>query len=132
LIVIDASAALDLLLQKPAAIALDAHIAAAGDELHVPHLIDLEITQVLRRFLHRGELSTLRAQQALDAWLGFRVVRHDHDLLLPRVWDLRNSVSAYDAGYIALAEVLGARLLTTDARLANSHGHSARVEFIAP
>jgi predicted nucleic acid-binding protein len=130
LIVVDASAALDLLLRKPTARALELRVFAEGEELHAPHLIDLEVAQALRRHVKAGDVSSARARQSLEAWLVFPIARHVHDLLLPRIWELRDSITANDAAYVALAEVLDATLLTTDARLSRSHGHKARVEVV--
>ncbi|MBX3485691.1 type II toxin-antitoxin system VapC family toxin [Phenylobacterium sp.] len=130
MIVVDASAALDLLLQKPTAKALELRVFAVGEELHAPHLIDLEVVQALRRHVKAGQMSSERARQSLEAWVVFPVARHVHDLLLPRIWELRDSITAYDAAYVALAEALDATLLTTDARLARSHGHRAKIETI--
>jgi predicted nucleic acid-binding protein len=130
-IVIDASAALDLLLLKPNAPALESRVLRSGEQVHAPHLIDLEVAQVLRRHAHIGDLTGDRAGEALQDWLAFPVARHVHDLLLPRVWELRDSISAYDAIYVALAETLGAPLVTADAKLARAHGHRASVEVFA-
>ena len=62
--------------------------------------------------------------------LDLPVHRHPHDILLPRIWELRRSVTAYDAAYVALAEALDAPLLTRDGKLARSHGHRARIELV--
>ena len=99
-----------------------------AEPLHAPHLIDLEVAQVLRRHVHNGEATAAQGHAALDAWLAMPVGRHGHDLLMPRVWALRNSMTAYDAIYIALAEALGATLITLDAKLAGAHGHKVSVE----
>lgn len=128
MIVLDASAALELLLRGPAAQALEDRLFAAGEAIHAPHLIDLEIAQVLRRHQQGGLMSARDADAALDVWRAMPVRRHGHDLLLARIWSLRDNLGAYDAAYVALAEALDAPLLTTDAKLVRAHGHSARVE----
>lgn len=130
MIVLDASAALELLLGGPLAPELDARLFGSGDPLHAPHLIDLEVAQVLRRHTHAGLMTAARGAAALEAWLAFPVERHRHDLLIARVWALRGAMTAYDAAYVALAEALDAALLTTDAKLARTPGHGARVEVV--
>ena len=75
-------------------------------------------------------LDAVRGAEALDDFAHLSLVRHPHGPLLPRMWALRDSLSAYDAAYVALAEALGATLLTLDARLARAGGHSARVEVV--
>jgi predicted nucleic acid-binding protein len=128
LIVLDASAALELLLRGPAAPALEARLFAPGETLHAPHLIDLEIAQVLRRHVLAGQMTAARGAEALDVWRGFAVRRWPHDALLARAWALRTTLTAYDAAYVALAEALDAALVTTDGKLAGATGHGARVE----
>jgi predicted nucleic acid-binding protein len=130
LIVVDASAFLDVLLRTPAAPNLEGHLFAAGQTLHAPHLVDLEIAQVLRRYVSQRELSVVRARQALDDFTALPLTRYPHHQFLTRIWELRANLTAYDAVYVALAEVLGAPLLTSDGRLARTSGHEARI--IAP
>lgn len=130
MIVVDASAALEVLLSTAAATRVGERLFAAGETLHAPHLIDLEVAQVLRRYAVAGELGHDRAQQALDDFLDLPIIRYPHNVFLPRIWELRHNVTAYDAAYIALAEVLPAPLVTRDASLAAAPGHTARVEVI--
>ncbi|MCE9522112.1 MAG: type II toxin-antitoxin system VapC family toxin [Alphaproteobacteria bacterium] len=130
MIVIDASAALEILLQTPAAIAVEARLFQAGQTLHAPHLIDLEVAQVLRRYAATNQIAQQRCHAALDDWLLFPVSRHAHAVLLPRVWDLRANITAYDAVYVALAEALDVPLITRDGRLAGAPGHTAKIELI--
>ncbi len=130
MIVIDASAALELLLATPAGKSIEARLFAPRETLYAPHLIDVEITQVLRRYASSGQVSVRRCGQALDDWLAIRVHRYAHEPLLARVWALRANLTAYDAAYVALAEALDAPLLTRDARIAGAPGHGARVELM--
>ena len=130
MIVVDASALLEVLLNTPAASRVAGRLFAANETLHAPHLLDLEIAQVLRRYALAGELSPSRGRQALLDLGDFHVVRYPHDLLLPRIWELRHNITAYDAAYIALAEGLAAPLLTRDAALASASGHRAQIELV--
>jgi predicted nucleic acid-binding protein len=128
-IVLDASAAIDWLLQTTAGQRIDQRIFSHNESLHAPHLLDLEVAQVLRRLVREGAVSAHRADQAIEDLLDLRITRYLHFVLLPRIWQLRNNFSAYDAAYVALAERLGARLLTRDARLASTSGHTAPIEL---
>ncbi len=130
MIVLDASAALELLLNTAAAPRVAQRVLSPRESLHAPHLIDLEVAQVLRRWERAGELSPVRAEEALDDLDDLPMVRYPHQLLLPRIWSLRANLTAYDAAYLALAEVLGATLVTRDAALASIPGHTAQVEVI--
>lgn len=130
MIVLDASAVLDLLLQTERAEAIAALALAPDQRLHAPHLLDIEVTQVLRRFVQHKSLSPDRARTALKDYADLSIERHVQTPLLPRVFELRDSLTAYDGVYVALAEALAAPLLTCDARLARSHGHRANVTLI--
>ncbi len=130
MIVIDASAALEVILATPAGKLIEARVFAPGERLYAPHLIDVEIAQVLRRYASAGQVSVRRCEQALEDWRAFRVHRYAHEPMLARVWALRANLTAYDAVYVALAEALDAPLLTRDARMADAPGHGARVELI--
>jgi predicted nucleic acid-binding protein len=93
-------------------------------------LLDVEVTQVLRRYALAGEVKAQRCRAALDDLAGLPLTRYPHGVLMARVWDLRDNLSAYDAVYIALAEALDAPLLTRDQRLAKAPAHRARVELV--
>jgi len=129
-IVVDASALLEALLRTPAAKSVEERLFAPRQTLHAPHLLDVEIAQVIRRYAARGEIDGERGRAALADLADFRLQRYPHDFLLPRIWDLRNNLTAYDAAYVALAEALDAPLLTRDRRLAGAAGHRARIELV--
>jgi predicted nucleic acid-binding protein len=129
-IVVDASALLEALLRTPAAAAVEKRLFEPSQTLHVPHLLDVEIAQVIRRYAASREIDAERGRAALADLADFPLQRYPHDFLLPRVWDLRNNLTAYDAMYIALAELLDAPLLTRDKRLATAPGHHARIELV--
>ena len=129
MIVLDASAALDWLLQTAAGQRIEQRIYSHRESLHAPHLLDLEVGQVLRRLVREGAVSAHRAEQAIEDLLDLRIARYPHFVLLPRIWQLRHNLSAYDAAYVALAENLGAGLLTRDARLASVSGLTAPIEL---
>ena len=130
MIVVDASALLEALLRTSAAKAVEDRLFAPGQTLHAPHLLDVEVAQVIRRYAANGEIGSERGRAALADLADFPLRRYSHDFLLPRVWDLRNNLSAYDAVYVALAEALEAPLLTRDQRLAAAPGHHALVELV--
>ena len=129
MIVLDASAAVDWLLQTSAGQRIEKRIYAHNESLHAPHLLDLEVTQVLRRLVREGAISAQRAEAAVRDLLDLRITRYPHFLLLPEIWRRRNNISAYDAAYVVLAENLGAALVTRDGRLASAPGHAAIVEL---
>ncbi len=130
MIVVDASAVLEVLLRTPAAELVERRLFEPEQTLHAPHLIDVEVAQALRRYTASGEADPDRGRMALADLMDFPLTRYPHDFLLPRVWELRNNLTAYDAVYVALAEVLEAPLLTRDQRLSNAAGHRARIELI--
>lgn len=130
MIVLDASAAVDWLLQSAAAQRIESRIFSRNQSLHAPELLDLEVAQVLRRLVREAAVSASRAEAALQDLLDLRLTRYPHSLLLPRIWQLRHNLSAYDAAYVALAEKLGATLLTRDAKLASASGHAATIEVV--
>ncbi len=130
MIVVDASAVLEILLNTSAAARIADRLFAPGEKLHAPHLLDVEVAHVLRRYAAAGELDARRGVEAIEDLLDLPLARYPHDLLVPRAWALRDAMSAYDAMYVGLAEALDAPLVTLDRRLARTRGHRARVEVI--
>jgi predicted nucleic acid-binding protein len=126
-IVVDASALIEALLRTSSAEAVEERLF--GETLHAPHLLDVEVTQVVRRYAIAGEVGAERGRAALTDLVEFPIRRYPHDFLLPRVWELRNNLSAYDAIYVALAEALDAPLLTCDRRLATAARRYVRIEL---
>jgi len=130
MIVVDASALLEVLLRTPAAKAVERRLFDAEQTLHAPHLLDVEVAQVIRRYAASGEIDNDRGRAALGDLADLPLHRYPHDFLLQRIWDLRNNFTAYDAVYVALAEALDSPLLTRDRRLAAAAGHHARIELV--
>lgn len=130
MIVVDASAILEILLNTPTGSKVAARLSAPGATLHAPHLLDVEVAQVLRRYALAGNLDEIRGDQALADFESLPIERYRHGELLQRIWQLRDSLTAYDAAYVVLAEALEAHLITCDARLSRAHGHGATVELI--
>jgi len=126
-IVADSSAIIEILLKTPAGSVVATHLLAHRSVLHIPHLADVEIANVLRRYVRTGELSAERAEMALEDYSLLPLVRHVHHSLLPRIWELRQNASAHDATYLALTEVLDATLITRDQKLASIPGLRASV-----
>lgn len=129
MIVLDASAAVDWLLRTSVGRLVEQRIYARAESLHAPHLLDLEVAQVLRRLVREGTISEGRANEAIRDLTDARITRYPHDALLQRIWHYRHNLSAYDAAYVVLAETLSAVLLTRDSRLASAPGHGAKVEL---
>jgi len=128
-IVIDASALLELVLRTERGERVADRALDPRERLHAPHLLDVEVVQTLRRLVRLKELDPARAALALDDHLALGVERHAHAELVPRLWQLRETLTAYDAAYVALAEGLNAPLLTCDGKLARAQGHKATVEL---
>jgi predicted nucleic acid-binding protein len=130
MIILDASAVVDLLVE-PAMLtgALRARVREASI-VYAPHLIDAEVTNALRRKVLQGRLDELTARRAIRRLAAMRLKLWPHRQLLGRALALRHQLSAYDAIYVAMAEVTGATLVTRDARLARATGHRARIEVV--
>lgn len=130
MIVVDASAAIEVLVGTIDGEAVKRRMFDAGESLHAPALIDLEVAQVLRRFTANARLNQARADAAIERWSAFPIARHGHATLLRRIWALRHNATAYDAAYVALAESLSATLVTRDRHLARIPGSRARIEVL--
>ena len=130
MIVVDASALLEFLLQTELGARVEARLFRDDDELHAPHLVDVEIVQGLRRLVRTGELASGRAEEAIADLTDVNLHRHAHLDLLGRAWKLRDNITACDAMYVVLAEAIEAPLVTCDGPLAKASGHRARIEVI--
>jgi predicted nucleic acid-binding protein len=129
-IVLDASAVAELLLDTAAGRRIATLIDDPAIGLHVPHLLDVEVTHVLRRYVREGAIDKEDGQAAIDDLLSLDLQRHSHEGLLERAWSLRDNFTAYDAVYVALAEALDATLVTCDAKLARSRASGARIQLV--
>jgi len=125
-LVADASAVVDLLAGAPSATAVRAELHAVA-ELDVPEHFHVEAISALRGLLRRGDLSPERADRALELLLALRVLRHPVAPLARDLWAMRETLTAYDAAYLALARVLDARVLTTDRGLAAAARSESRL-----
>ncbi|MEA2421015.1 MAG: hypothetical protein QOF55_114 [Thermoleophilaceae bacterium] len=133
MLVIDASALADLLLDLPPAGEVARHLHEYEYALAAPHVLDLEVLSALRRAVASAQTSAGRADEAVDDLLDLSLERYPHHLLTPRIWELRTNFSPYDAAYLALAEALtdeGSALLTTDARFARAARRHSDVEVL--
>ena len=131
MIVLDASALVELVLDTATGQLVADRIADPAEGLHVPHLADIEVVQALRRYAREGEIDADAAEAALEDLRELDLQRHAHEPLLDRVWELRKNLTAYDAVYVALAEVLDGVLLTCDRRLSQAPGMRRRVALVA-
>ncbi|OIJ33110.1 type II toxin-antitoxin system VapC family toxin [Microbacterium sp. LCT-H2] len=113
-VALDASAAIEALLGE--------EVWSHGEEFHAHTGLDIEVLSVLRRLTMLSSMPAHAAREALDAFGALQITRHPLRRLIPRIWSLRGDVSAYDAGYVALAEALDVPLLTADRRLAKTAG----------
>ena len=127
--VLDASGAIELLLNTAAGRRIANRIDDSAESIHAPHLIDVEVAHVLRRYALHGMLSSARCELALGHWRALDVERYSHELFLDRIWQLRHNVSAYDAAYVALTESLATVLVTGDGRLLRAPGLAIRIEL---
>ncbi|MDE2902711.1 MAG: type II toxin-antitoxin system VapC family toxin [Chloroflexota bacterium] len=127
--VLDASGAIELVLNTAAGKRIASRLDDPAETVHAPHLIDVEVAHVLRRYASLGALSDRRCEQALSHWRELDVERHSHDLFLDRIRQLCHNVSAYDAAYVTLTEALSTVLVTGDGRLARVPGLAIRIEL---
>ena len=125
--VVDASAVVEILLNSALGQRVRRRVVDASEELHAPHLIDIEVLHVLRRYNLSGEIPVDRLEAAIGIYQGLSIERHSHEIVFVRVWQLRRNLTAYDAAYVALAELLGTLLYTTDKRLAKAAPHVAEL-----
>ena len=133
MLVVDASAITELLLGRAAGRVVEERRRDHDFDLHAPHLLDVEVLSALRRVVAAGDASPDRAGDAVTDLLDLPLERYPHDGLAPRIWTLRANFSAYDAAYVALAEVItdgGAPLLTADARLARAAGDHTELRVL--
>lgn len=130
MIVLDASALVELLLATELGITIADRIEDPQLSLHIPHLADVEVAQTLRRLEKSGQIDPKAAVTALSDLRDLDIERHAHEPLLDRVWALRENLTAYDAVYIALAEALETTLLTCDGRIARAPGMARRVDLV--
>ncbi|MCY3576597.1 MAG: type II toxin-antitoxin system VapC family toxin [bacterium] len=135
MIVLDSSAVVEWLLGLPLADEVANRIVAA-DSLHVPALLDVEVAQVVRRYAASGEITAEAGERALEALAELDAVRYTHELLLPLIWKLRDSLTAYDAAFVALAAALDAPLVTLDTRITRAmtpaiSGQQITVDLVA-
>ena len=130
MIVLDASALIELLLDTPAGRRVSILLEDAALAIHAPHLIDVETISVLRRFARERVIDEAQAEAAIEDLLALDLQRHSHEGLLERCWTLRKNMSVYDAIYVALSEALAATLVTCDSRLARAPGTKIRVEVV--
>ena len=130
MIVVDASAMTEFLLQTPLGVRVEARLFVGTDEFHAPHLIDVEVVQALRRLVRMGEVRPNRAREAVEDLTGLDIRRHSHVDWLGRAWALRDNLTAYDAMYVALAGAIDAPLVTCDGPLGTAPGHAVRIDVI--
>ena len=129
MLVLDASAALAAFLGTGAnTTSIRVRIEAPGESLHTPHLLDVEMLHALRGLVLRGDVSRARGEEVREDFASLRWSRYSQVPFLDRIWELKDNLTAYDAAYVALAETLGAPLVTMDARLAQAPPIRAEVE----
>jgi len=129
-IVLDASAAVELLLTLPLSPRVQSELEGVEWQMASPQLLEIEVLQVLRRRVNQGLSTVASAEEARDLLLDLNIRYYDHAPLADRIWELRENLTAYDACYVALAEALDLQLLTCDAALANAPGHNAEILLV--
>lgn len=127
MIVLDASAAVDYLIDGGEGGDWVRRTIEDEADVAAPHLIDLEVLSSLRKREARKEVTRRRAIEAISDFRDLAVARYPVTDLIERIWELRLTLTPYDAAYVTLSEALGVALITTDERLARSHGHKAEI-----
>ena len=130
MIVLDASAAVALLLNTPPSSAAVSTILKNDPDIQSPHLLDAEVARALRRYVHAGDIDKPRALTALSRLAQLPITFHAHGPFLARAFELHGNVTIYDALYIAIAEAFGAELVTKDARLTRAPGTRAAFQLV--
>lgn len=130
MIIVDASLAIEIALMTPDGRSAQQSLRREDDSLGAPELLDLEVLQVLRRSTREGRIASRDAGAAITLFQALPIQRFGHRILVDRIWALRDNLTAYDAAYIALAELLDAPLWTRDRKLSSVPGHTARVEVL--
>lgn len=126
-IVLDASVLVEFLRWSEVGQSVAEALLRPDTSAHAPHLAAVEVLSAFRSLVVRGGISSARAGSAIDDLADLPVTRHPVEPFLPRIWDLRANLTAYDATYVALAEALDAPLLTADRRLARASGNDAEI-----
>jgi predicted nucleic acid-binding protein len=132
MIVVDASAITELLLQTPLGTRVEHRVYRTDEDVHAPQVIDVEVLSALQRLNQAGEVTSERAEEAVTDLGLLRLIRHSHVDLLARAWELRQNVTMYDAMYLALAEALDATVVTCDGPFGAAPGHAVSIEVIRP
>ena len=130
MLVVDASCLYEVVADTARAERVREQLAADTDHA-APHIVDVEVVSFIRRHHLEGRLDATAARQAVEDLRGWPGERYGHQAMLERIWELRASVRAWDAAYIALAEVLEATMVTLDARLATAQGPQCRIDLLA-
>jgi len=128
-IVVDASAMVELLRRTDAGVRIGRRISRDGGPCLAPHLVDLEVLQAFRELVRVGDVDLDRAVAALAAFALFPLERLPHDVLRDRVWELRANLTAYDASYVAVAEAFNCPVLTCDGPMSRAPGNRAKIEL---
>lgn len=129
-VVLDASALVEFLRWSTAGQRVADHLVGEGVSFHTPHLAAIEVLSAFRSLVQRADISPERAEAAIVDLANLPATRHAVEPFLPRIWELRHNLTAYDAAYVALAEALDAPLLTADRRMARASEHAAEVQLI--
>lgn len=129
MLVVDASAVVEVVMGTPTGFVIEEAVFGSDESIAAPHLIDVEVLHVVRRCHHQRLLSTERSEQALEDLADLPITRFGHSPLYSAIWRLRDHLTAYDAAYVALAEMLDAPIVTCDGKLARSTGHNVNVRL---